>query len=75
MSSPSGILIDLSEWFIGLYRNVAPNRLRNSCRFEPSCSKYALIAIRQHGAIKGWRLALRRIGRCRHPHGGIDFPP
>ncbi len=46
------------------------------CRFTPSCSQYALEAVRLHGAIKGGFLALRRLGRC-HPWGrfGEDYPP
>ncbi|WP_458525716.1 membrane protein insertion efficiency factor YidD [Onishia taeanensis] len=46
------------------------------CRFWPTCSNYALEAIRQHGAGRGGWLALRRIGKC-HPwhEGGIDLVP
>ncbi len=44
------------------------------CRFEPTCSQYALEAIRQHGAIIGVALALRRLARC-HPWGGHGHDP
>ena len=46
------------------------------CRFTPSCSQYALEAVRLHGALVGGWLALRRLGRC-HPWGdcGEDPPP
>jgi putative membrane protein insertion efficiency factor len=46
------------------------------CRFTPSCSQYALEAVRLHGAVLGGWLALRRLGRC-HPWGecGEDPPP
>ena len=46
------------------------------CRFEPSCSVYALGAIESHGAARGLWLALRRIARC-HPFArpGIDPVP
>lgn len=46
------------------------------CRFTPSCSQYALEAVRLHGALMGVWLALRRLGRC-HPWGacGEDPPP
>ena len=39
------------------------------CRFTPTCSEYALEAIRVHGALAGSWLALKRLGRC-HPWGG-----
>ena len=45
-----------------------------SCRFTPSCSTYALEAIRRHGPIYGLYLALRRILRC-HPWGGSGYDP
>ena len=47
-----------------------------ACRFMPSCSEYALEAISKHGALKGGRLALRRVSRC-HPLGssGVDPVP
>ncbi len=44
------------------------------CRFEPTCSVYALDALRQHGALRGTWLALRRIVRC-HPWGGWGYDP
>ncbi|MCX6927725.1 MAG: membrane protein insertion efficiency factor YidD, partial [Verrucomicrobia bacterium] len=44
------------------------------CRFTPSCSAYALAALRQHGALTGSWLALKRIGRC-HPWGGCGHDP
>ena len=46
------------------------------CRFYPSCSTYALQALRKHGALRGTWLATRRVLRC-HPWnpGGIDPVP
>jgi hypothetical protein len=46
------------------------------CRFEPSCSQYAIEAVRVHGAIKGALLAVWRLCRC-HPWGGcgVDQVP
>jgi len=44
------------------------------CRFEPTCSEYALDAIRTHGAFRGSWLALKRIARC-HPWGGCGCDP
>jgi uncharacterized protein len=45
-----------------------------ACRFEPSCSAYAVDAIQTHGLIKGAWLALRRVARC-HPFSGAGFDP
>ncbi|WP_233874004.1 membrane protein insertion efficiency factor YidD [Paraburkholderia adhaesiva] len=67
-------MLRASEWVIALYRRLAPSRLRSACRFEPTCSEYALLAIRRYGAIRGWAKALARISRCRPPNGGIDNP-
>jgi putative membrane protein insertion efficiency factor len=44
------------------------------CRFTPSCSEYALVALRRHGALAGSWLAVKRIGRC-HPWGGCGHDP
>ena len=45
-----------------------------SCRFTPSCSTYAVEALRRHGPFKGLYLAIRRILRC-HPWGGSGYDP
>lgn len=45
-----------------------------SCRFQPTCSQYAIEALRKHGAVKGLFLAVRRILRC-HPWGGHGYDP
>ncbi len=45
-----------------------------SCRYEPSCSRYAMAALHQHGLIKGTWLAIRRLARC-HPLGGSGLDP
>lgn len=44
------------------------------CRYEPSCSAYALDALERHGAGRGVWLTLRRLGRC-HPWGGFGYDP
>lgn len=61
---------------IRLYQVTLAYFLGGHCRFTPSCSVYALEAVRHHGAIKGWVLALRRLARC-HPFcpGGYDPVP
>lgn len=45
-----------------------------SCRFTPTCSQYAIEAIRRYGPFKGLWLALRRLSRC-HPWGGSGYDP
>lgn len=58
------------------YRWTLKPWLGNACRFEPSCSAYALDALQRHGATAGAYLAGRRILRC-HPwcDGGFDPVP
>jgi putative membrane protein insertion efficiency factor len=58
------------------YQLVLSPLTGGACRFEPSCSRYALEAIERHGAARGLWLALRRVGRC-HPFArpGIDPVP
>ncbi|PQA83498.1 membrane protein insertion efficiency factor YidD [Limnohabitans sp. TS-CS-82] len=58
------------------YRLFLSPWLGSACRFEPTCSVYALEALSQHGAAHGSYLTLRRLGRC-HPWcaGGQDPVP
>jgi putative membrane protein insertion efficiency factor len=44
------------------------------CRYVPSCSDYASVAIERHGVVRGGTMALRRIVRC-HPWGGHGVDP
>ncbi|HEX2117913.1 MAG TPA: membrane protein insertion efficiency factor YidD [Acidimicrobiales bacterium] len=55
------------------YRRLAAGR-PSPCRFDPSCSAYALEALEGHGAVRGGWLTLRRLGRC-HPWGGLGWDP
>jgi putative membrane protein insertion efficiency factor len=61
---------------IRAYQLVLSPLLGPSCRFEPSCSRYAMAAIDGHGVVRGGWLAAKRILRC-HPFnsGGFDPPP
>ncbi len=61
---------------IRLYRYAISPLLGRSCRFEPSCSEYAIEALQRHGLVGGIWLAMRRVARCHpwHP-GGYDPVP
>lgn len=65
----------LTKFIVGYQYLVSPF-FGPSCRYTPTCSDYAIEAINQHGILKGFWLALRRIGRC-HPwhEGGYDPVP
>lgn len=61
---------------IRLYRRFLSPMLGATCRFYPSCSRYALEALEKHGALKGAWLAVVRICRCHPWHaGGFDPVP
>ena len=45
-----------------------------SCRFTPTCSQYAVEALRKYGPIKGIWLTIKRLSRC-HPWGGSGYDP
>jgi uncharacterized protein len=59
---------------IRFYQLTLSSVMGRSCRFLPTCSEYAQLAIDKHGPVKGSILAARRIGRC-HPWGGDGFDP
>lgn len=61
---------------IGIYRRFISPLLGRHCRYEPTCSAYALEAIRTHGAGRGAAMAVLRVARCHpfHP-GGLDPVP
>lgn len=68
----------LVAWVVALpirfYRRFISPLLPPACRFEPSCSCYALEALERHGAAYGGWLTLRRLARC-HPWGGWGSDP
>ena len=59
---------------VRLYRLAISPWLGANCRFDPTCSSYAIEALQVHGIFKGTWLAIRRIGRC-HPWGGSGYDP
>ncbi|MEM9289165.1 MAG: membrane protein insertion efficiency factor YidD [Pseudomonadota bacterium] len=64
----------LAVGMIWLYQHSIGLVLQPSCRYQPSCSAYAVQALTQFGLIRGTWLALHRIGRC-HPWGGSGYDP
>ena len=63
-------------FFIRIYREYVSPLKAPSCRFVPTCSEYAMIAVDRYGALRGGWMALKRIMRC-HPfhEGGYDPVP
>jgi putative membrane protein insertion efficiency factor len=61
---------------IRVYQRLLSPLLGNVCRFEPSCSRYAVACLEAHGAGRGTLLSVARLCKCHpfHP-GGYDPPP
>lgn len=61
---------------VRVYQLTISPLLGQNCRYYPSCSQYALVAIQRHGVVRGCWLAIRRLARC-HPWtpGGVDHVP
>jgi putative membrane protein insertion efficiency factor len=70
------VLARLFVFLIRLYQRLVSPLLGPVCRFEPSCSRYAVACLEAHGAGKGSLLSLWRLCKCHpfHP-GGFDPPP
>ena len=68
------MLAKLMLGLIQFYRYAISPLIPPRCRYTPTCSQYALEAIRKYGAVKGGWLALKRICRC-HPWGGHGHDP
>lgn len=70
------ILLKTLVFLISFYRYVISPLLPARCRFYPTCSTYALEALKLHGGMRGGRLIFRRVCQC-HPFGGsgVDFVP
>ncbi|MES2324920.1 MAG: membrane protein insertion efficiency factor YidD [Pseudomonadota bacterium] len=66
----------LLVWILRGYQIFLSPMLGQRCRFYPTCSNYAIEALRTHGAARGSFLAARRVCKC-HPwhHGGVDLVP
>jgi hypothetical protein len=57
-----------------VYRATLGRFLGGHCRFQPTCSQYAIDAVNKYGPVKGSWLAVKRICRC-HPFGGKGWDP
>ena len=66
----------LLVWLLRGYQLLVSPMLGQKCRFYPTCSNYAIEALKVHGAARGSWLAARRVCRC-HPwnDGGVDLVP
>lgn len=66
----------LMIWFIKAWRRFVSPLYGDVCRYYPSCSLYGLVAVTNHGVLRGGALTIRRILRC-HPWsaGGFDLVP
>jgi putative component of membrane protein insertase Oxa1/YidC/SpoIIIJ protein YidD len=56
------------------YRRVRPVSIGQRCVFDPSCSRYAELALRKRGALKGLAAIIGRLHRCKPGNGGTDLP-
>ncbi len=76
MNLAANLATALAIGFVRVYQWTLRPLLGTQCRFSPSCSDYAIDALRTHGALRGTWLALRRIARCNPWHvGGFDPVP
>ena len=56
------------------YQFLISPLLPSTCRYDPTCSHYAIEALQTHGFLKGTSLAIKRFGSC-HPWGGSGYDP
>jgi putative membrane protein insertion efficiency factor len=68
-----GVVARCLHALVRLYRAATAHR-PSPCRYDPTCSAYALEALERHGAIRGTWLTARRLSRC-HPWGGQGWDP
>jgi putative membrane protein insertion efficiency factor len=72
MTGPARLVV----WSLGIYRRFISPFLPPACRFQPTCSAYAVEAITRCGLRRGTLLALKRLARCHPFHaGGFDPVP
>ena len=59
---------------IKVYKYLLSPILPNACRYNPTCSEYAVTALKKHGPLKGLYLSIKRILSC-NPWGGHGYDP
>lgn len=70
----TSLLAKIMLVLIRFYQYAISPMLPPRCRYTPTCSQYAVEAVKKHGALKGGWLAVKRIARC-HPLGGSGHDP
>lgn len=73
-SSPLSFTTKISFYVVLAYKKYFSSSLKQACRFTPSCSVYALEALRVYGFLKGWFLIIKRLLSCR-PSGRKGYNP
>ncbi len=68
------VAAELLVFFIRIYQFLISPLLPVSCRYQPSCSRYGVEALRKHGPLKGLALTAKRFFSC-HPWGGHGYDP
>jgi len=75
-SGIAGVPSRLAVGLIVAYQKLVSPNLSPSCRFQPSCSQFAMESIVRFGVVRGAWLGIKRIGRCQPLHpGGFDPVP
>ena len=69
-----GILIFPFVYLIKIYQFLISPIIGKNCRFNPTCSNYALEALKKHGLFLGMYYSIIRISKC-HPWGGSGHDP
>ena len=69
-----GILIFPFVFLIQIYQFLISPIIGKNCRFNPTCSNYALEALKKHGLVLGMYYSIIRISKC-HPWGGSGHDP
>jgi putative membrane protein insertion efficiency factor len=74
MTFASRLIVRVLQGVFFIWRWALAPVFGNSCRFEPTCSRYAAESLERHGVVRGSWLSIRRIVRC-NPWGGAGYDP